>query len=503
RVFNPVWIMEFGFVEINGKSMCLLCQKTIAVLKKTNLQWHHESCHPEFKDSYPPDSNEGYQTQQDMLRSQVKGSDAVTVASFKVAWHIELQVSNSTVVRQIESILGDLFSKLLKDIESTEYFSLAMDKSTGRSRQLMIWVRFFHGKKYVEEMLTLLLLTCQTRGEVIYSMLMAFFEEPGKCTDLNKLTSTTTDGTPSMVGKEKGLFSFLKKKPVSRFFFISLQSAANQRGFLKSTMDSVTKTISFIAANALKQTIECETQYGDLAMLAEVRWLSQSKVLDSFMDLLPAVQMFLEAKDCQDLLSCLGLLTDMTRHLNALNLKLQGKGKLPSLMCNVSAFETKLALFADQLHEKDLTHFPILNSSDTAEISFTEYISDLKTEFSSRFPDVKSLKTVLEFTENPFSVEVKAVSPSAARFGVKRATFKDEMIELQNISILKARHMDEDTEIFWMIYAHTEMCQKKVLTCFGSTCVYESSFSSTGIIKSKLRASLTTDIWSTVSMLLQ
>jgi len=32
-------------------------QKTIAVLKRANLQRHHEQLHPEFKAAYPPDSD--------------------------------------------------------------------------------------------------------------------------------------------------------------------------------------------------------------------------------------------------------------------------------------------------------------------------------------------------------------------------------------------------------------------------------------------------------------
>lgn len=44
----------------------------------------------------------------------------------------KLQLSDSTVTRRVELISDDLFSQLLKDIESSEYFSLALDESTAQ-----------------------------------------------------------------------------------------------------------------------------------------------------------------------------------------------------------------------------------------------------------------------------------------------------------------------------------------------------------------------------------
>jgi len=41
RVYNPAWVREFDFSEVHGKPLCLICQKTIAVLKRANLQRHH------------------------------------------------------------------------------------------------------------------------------------------------------------------------------------------------------------------------------------------------------------------------------------------------------------------------------------------------------------------------------------------------------------------------------------------------------------------------------
>jgi len=78
--------------------MCFICQKTITVLKRANLQHHHEQLHPEFKAAYPSDGNlrrkklqallDGFQAKQSTFRNMVKSNDNETEASFKIAWNI-------------------------------------------------------------------------------------------------------------------------------------------------------------------------------------------------------------------------------------------------------------------------------------------------------------------------------------------------------------------------------------------------------------------------------
>lgn len=103
----------------------------------------------------------------------------------------------------------------------------------------------------------------------------------------------------------------------------------------------------------------------------------------------------------------LAFLTDITNHLNILNLKLQGrKQNISQLVGYVEGFCKKLLLFKTSLQRNDATHFPscceLLGEGKNIDfITFSEKIGDIIDEFSSRFADFDSLKAELELFNNP------------------------------------------------------------------------------------------------------
>ena len=148
----------------------------------------------------------------------------------------------------------------------------------------------------------------------------------------------------------------------------------------------------------------------------DVRWLSHVNVLQQFIALKPEISKFLETEpkefseqDDSSWNEDFFFLGDITSHLNDLNIKLQGKGKLIfDLPAAVNAFKVKLRLFKSQLSKGMLTQFPIclkliLSERHLAiEIKYAEQIEVLIEEFNNRLTLSTKEKLHLKIIVNPF-----------------------------------------------------------------------------------------------------
>ncbi|VDL90618.1 unnamed protein product [Schistocephalus solidus] len=189
--------------------------------------------------------------------------------------------------------------------------------------------------------------------------------------------------------------------------------------------------------------------------------------------------------------SLFGFLTDISSHLNELNLELQGRDVLIANMeAHVRAFEAKLILWEKQLYKGNYVHFPHLAQYDAALSDTKECISVLSTlrnEFSSRFTDVRS-----------HSQEFKIVS---ARFDFPYddapSDVQLELIELQALDVLLSKFTSCTTLIdFYRQLPHAQFPMlltrgKRVIAMFGSTYSCERLFSKMKFCKNKLRSQLT------------
>jgi len=51
--FDSEWEEQYFFTEVKGKNVCLLCNTSVSVAKKGNIERHHTTVHSNFEKSFP------------------------------------------------------------------------------------------------------------------------------------------------------------------------------------------------------------------------------------------------------------------------------------------------------------------------------------------------------------------------------------------------------------------------------------------------------------------
>jgi hypothetical protein len=113
------------------------------------------------------------------------------------------------------------------------------------------------------------------------------------------------------------------------------------------------------------------------------------------------------------LLCELEFLTDITKHMNDLNMKLQEKQQnVSNLSGHVNGFRNKFKLSKTAIERNDLTHFPCceelaeeLSNYDGSDFStFVSNIEGMMEEFQTRFTGFEIMKNDTALFHNPFIV---------------------------------------------------------------------------------------------------
>lgn len=359
RQFNPKWTSEFAFIlplHTNAKPLCLICQCTVAVCKVENVRRHFTAKLANFNYEVPPGSTarkgqiesrkSSYAAATTILKTAATSQEKATAASLRVMFLLakkrkpctdcevveectlelveerfagdtnkeeivnrvkQVPLSDTSAMRRLEVLFEDCFAALLSDLKSTEYMSLAVDESTDVTdmSQLSMFVRYFDGDIFKEELLSMLPLTTHTTGEAIFSAVKTFFEEKGL--DLGKINLLVTDGCPSMIGKERGIVSRIVNEypTVNSLHCIIHQTVlcAKLSGKLKEAMDTVISIVNHIRSTlSLQHRLfkmllqEQEAEFTDLLQHNGVRWLSRGRVLEQFYALRNEVSEFLSSQ---------------------------------------------------------------------------------------------------------------------------------------------------------------------------------------------------------------
>lgn len=93
--FHSEWEEQYFFTEVKGKGICLLCNASVSVAKKGNVERHHKTVHSTFEDSFPLNSAARKEKlkqsknqlvgQQSIFFKTLDKSKAATEASYRVS----------------------------------------------------------------------------------------------------------------------------------------------------------------------------------------------------------------------------------------------------------------------------------------------------------------------------------------------------------------------------------------------------------------------------------
>uniref|UniRef100_A0A8K9WVF7 SPIN-DOC-like zinc-finger domain-containing protein n=1 Tax=Oncorhynchus mykiss TaxID=8022 RepID=A0A8K9WVF7_ONCMY len=396
RGFQTRWESEYMFTKVAGKPVCLLCGESVAVLKEYNLRRHYETKHADKNKNM--DMEQRLQKASFILAEEIAKSarpftegDFIKNCMIKVCDEVcpekrqlflNVSLSRNTIAERVDQLSINLKEQLVKKGKDFIAYSLAVDESTDISdiAQLSVFIRGVDSNLSVtEEFLALRPMHGTTTGHDLY-------EEVSRCVNemelpWEKLVGLTTDGAPAMCGHRSGLVAKIREKmqeenatgELTAYHCIIHQEALCGKALkMEHVMSIITRTVNFIRAKGLNHRqfkaflTELETEHGDLPYHTEVRWLSQGKVLQRCFELREEICLFLDSKGKDttqlrdEMFLCeMAFLCDITSHLNAINLQLQGRDRVISDMYStVKAFKTKLTLWETQMRKENLSHFP-------------------------------------------------------------------------------------------------------------------------------------------------
>jgi hypothetical protein len=320
-----------------------------------------------------------------------------------------VSLSHQTVTRRAH-MDKHVRSRLCNVIEKV-FFSLCvcvcLDDSTDQTdvSQLLIFVRAIQSDFSThKELLNLVSLHGTTKGSNIFQVVHNCVEKYG---GFDKCSSIATDGTKAMVGEQKGFSGLLRKSGVkcSIFHCIIHQEALCGKSVHESNCMSVVvkitnlirrdnRSLSHRKFNSFLE--EIDASYGDLLLHSQIRWLSAGKCLERFFAFRREIPLFMKdeiSSDTTDLeqemfnptFFCeLAFLTDITKQMNDLNMKLQGKQQnVSNLFGHVNGFHNKLKLFKTAIERNDLTHFPCFKElaeelSNYKGLEFSTFVSNIE-----------------------------------------------------------------------------------------------------------------------------
>uniref|UniRef100_A0A3P8TK50 HAT C-terminal dimerisation domain-containing protein n=1 Tax=Amphiprion percula TaxID=161767 RepID=A0A3P8TK50_AMPPE len=505
-IFQVRWETDYLVTEFKGKPICLVCLETTSAKKDFNSSGHYNTTHKEKFEKYTRVARaavvadlKGTIHRQQSLFTKTTAAQESALKAYVVTLELtkaKKPLSDGEMVKRIFDIQNHVEEKLKQVMNDCKYFSLALDESTDVTdvSQLLIFTRTIDSSSEVhEELLKLVSLHETTKGTDIFKAVKTVVNEHG---GFGKLSAIVTDGAPSMQGRRVGFTGLLHQNGVD---YPVLHCIIHQEAICAKTMnfshvvDLVTKVTDLIRGgnralnhrNLVAFLEEVNAAYGDLQMHADIRWMSRGKFGEVFCACLRCDTSAYCCKLQDTAFLCdMAFLTDITSHLNHLNIQLQGRCQtVPDLYAHMNAFRRKLELLRDGFSSvsPNLAHFPSCEEMCTdvpaCEKIFPMYRADTET-LLQQFTTSCAVHSILSAVVNEQPAELQL-----------------ELSELRSDPFFQSPRNEKEIS-FWSLLPESRFpllrdFSLSMASMFGSTYICESSFSTMKHINSKERNRLT------------
>ena len=420
----------------------------------------------------------------------------------------KIPLADNTIGRRIQNMSDDIKLQI-KDIfqDNNMMFALQLDESTDVSglAQLLVFIRFIHNDRIIEQFLCCLELPMRTRGEDIFKTVNCFMKE-NNFSWLN-CVGICTDGAPSMVGSIKGFTTLAKKENeniITTHCFLHREALVSQTigNDLRRVIDKVVQMVNYIKSRPLKSRLfahiceEMGAKFKNLILHTEVRWLSRGRVLCRVYELREMMLKLFEENQqnefcdlIQDKLWCtkLAYLADIFEHLNKINTSMQGKGEnILTSVDKICAMRDKIAIWKRKVKEGSFEMF-----SKTCECELkcdissliVDHLTVLGEKVNHYFPNIEIQN--YDWIRNPF-LATATINLSL--------TEEEELAEIKNDRSLLMNYEEGNLESFWIRVSrmHPNLAKKalQILMQFSTSYICEVSFSTMTNLKTLKRGNL-------------
>uniref|UniRef100_A0A8C8RPP1 Uncharacterized protein n=1 Tax=Pelusios castaneus TaxID=367368 RepID=A0A8C8RPP1_9SAUR len=577
RSFQPSWTDKFGFVPNGDRAVCAFCRESV-VCRTSSVQRHFQTKHEKsfFGDADKIESIAravaGFEKESSIFKHLIiNKNQAATEGSYKVAQCIakygkpftdgeyikevflstsealfsdmpekdailtrikELPVSVRTIERCISEMAENINEKQTTALKDAAVFSVAVDESMDINdvSRVAIVARYCASGEIREELCCLKPLPdTPTLGDIAETF-VNHFEERG--VDIRKIFCVTTSDAPAIVGKQMRFVKLLEDKighPTVKLHCVIHQEnlcAEILNSELNNVVNTVVQIVNFLVARstlihgrfrALLE--EMDGAYKDAP--CHIPWLSCSKILVQFVNCFDAIkaslsengQNFPETEDNKWLCKLM-FLTDITGHLNELNLCLQGEGQtVLDFYETWKAFVAKLAVFSQDIRSSTFRYFQHIKGLSThCTICVDEigtYMEKLESEFVERFQDFQQFGPMFSFLITPENFDESKMDLSVFQWMCVK-DFEMQLIDLQCSTLWSSKFKDLQHELgvtkkghgasiltCWMSLPVQFNCLKKMafamLSAFGSTYLCDQVFSHMKSVHCFSRSRLTAD----------